>query len=582
MNRIQKLLLTALALGSGALVSQALTVKPNVGPVVSAQIPNYDQYLLTTRVIDMSPYFSDPDASAAAKMVTPFGSIKVALDGAQAPQTVANFLNYITSDRYFTIDPTNGDRASMFFHRSVSNFVLQGGGFLGTVNPNGTGALRATAVAAFPPVQNEPFISNTRGTIAMAKLSGDPNSATSQWFINLRDNGGGTAQLDTQNGGFTVFGHVVGDGMNVVDSIAAQPTFNFGGAFDTLPVRDYTLADYNSGKVPKIPNLVSVPEFIPASPLSYSATSDNPNVATASASEGNLLVTAFQLGTANITVTGFDLDGAGPVSQTFNVNVVTAPGRIRNISTRANFPAGNEMLTAGFIVRGGSAKRLVARAVAVPGAGNFDNPTLELLDANGQVIASNDDWGTALNKQELIDLQIAPPSDKDSAILVDVPSSATNISYTARMRSANGHTGVGLVEIFDIDSGAGATFRNISTVGPVGTGVNELVAGFIVRGSDSRRVIVRGLGPSLGDHGIDGSLQNPTLVLRDGNHNVIAMNDDWQSNPDAGEIQTIGLQPPRPEESAVIITLPEGSYTASVSGVGGTTGVGQVEIFQVQ
>ncbi len=574
MNRIRSLVLIIPTLVVCAFGAQALVVKPNVGPVVSNPMPNYDQYLQTTRLIDLSAYFSDPDSSAAARLTTPFGAFTLTLDGQQAPATVANFLNYINSGRYFTIDPTTGERASSFIHRSAANFVIQGGGFIGTVNPDGSSNIYATQVLTFPPVQNEPFISNTRGTIAMAKLGGDPNSATSQWFINLADN---SANLDAQNGGFTAFGHVVGNGMSVVDTIAGLPVYNFGSPFDTLPVRDY-----QSPNAVKVPNLVSISEIIPASPLTYSASSDNPGVATVSTSEGNLLVNALQLGTANITVTGYDLDGAGPVSQTFTVNIITAPGRLRNISTRANFPNGDETLTAGFIVRGGPTKRLVARGIAVPGT-DFDNPSLELLGPDGSVIASNDDWGTALNKQELIDLQIAPSSEKDAAVLVTVPSSDTDItSYTARVRSADGHRGLGLVEIYDVDSQPGSTLRNISTVGPVGTDANVMVGGFIVRGSDSRRVIVRALGPSLTARGVNGALDNPTIELRDGNGNVVDFNDDWQTNPNAGEIQMDGLAPDDSRESAIIATLPEGNYTATVAGALNTTGMAQVEVFQVQ
>lgn len=573
MNRIRSFTIVILTLGLCAFGAQALVVKPNVGPVVGNPMPNYDQYLQTTRLIDLSPYFSDPDSSSAARLTTPFGAFTVTLDGQQAPATVANFLNYINSGRYFTIDPTNGQRAASFVHRLVNNFVMQGGGFIGTVNPNGSGNVQATQVLTFPPVENEPFISNTRGTIAMAKLSGDSNSATSQWFINLADN---SANLDAQNGGFTAFGHVVGNGMSVVDTISGLTEYNFGSPFDSLPVRDY-----QSPNAVQVPNLVSITEIVPASPLTYSASSDNPGVATVSTSDGNLLVNALQLGTANITVTGYDLDGAGPVSQTFTVNIITAPGRVRNISTRVNFPNGDEALTAGFIVRGGPTKRLVARGIAVPGT-DFDNPSIELLGPDGSVIASNDDWQTNLNKQELIDLQIAPSSAKDAAVLVTVPSSDNEItSYTARVRSADGHRGLGLVEIYDVDSQPGSTLRNISTVGPVGTGANVMVGGFIVRGSDPRRVIIRALGPSLTARGVNGALDNPTIELRDANGTVIDYNDDWQTNPNQAEIQGDGLAPEDARESAIIDTLPEGNYTATVAGILNTTGMAQVEVYQV-
>ena len=109
-----------------------------------------------------------------------------------------------------------------------------------TVNPADPPHVQPTAVLAYPSVPNEPGISNTRGTIAMAKLDGKPDSATSQWFINLVDNGGPPNNLDTTNGGFTVFGRVIGDGMAVADAIALVPRYNFGSPFDTIPLRNYT------------------------------------------------------------------------------------------------------------------------------------------------------------------------------------------------------------------------------------------------------------------------------------------------------------------------------------------------------
>jgi cyclophilin family peptidyl-prolyl cis-trans isomerase len=150
---------------------------------------------------------------------TDLGDIEIELFDEQAPQTVANFLNYVN----------DGDYADTFIHRSVPCFVIQGGGF----------KFIDDAVEEVPkdsPVVNEPGISNTRGTIAMAKLPDDPDSATSEWFINLADNSG---NLDSQNGGFTVFGKVVGDGMQVADAIAALPVWNAGSPFTDLPLIDY-------------------------------------------------------------------------------------------------------------------------------------------------------------------------------------------------------------------------------------------------------------------------------------------------------------------------------------------------------
>jgi len=148
---------------------------------------------------------------------TSLGNFDVELYDQSAPLTVQNFLNYVRDN----------DFDGSIFHRSVPGFIVQGGGFKTDFNQ----------VPADPAVQNEPGISNTRGTIAMAKLGGNPNSATNQWFFNLADN---SSNLNNQNGGFTVFGKVLGDGMQIVDAIAALSTINRGGAFTNLPVRNYT------------------------------------------------------------------------------------------------------------------------------------------------------------------------------------------------------------------------------------------------------------------------------------------------------------------------------------------------------
>ena len=150
---------------------------------------------------------------------TPLGSFDIELLEEQAPQTTANFLNYVD----------DGDFDNSFFHRSVPGFIVQSGAF---TFANGV----PTAVPVDAPVANEFGLSNTRGTVAMAKLDGDPDSATSGWFVNLGDN---SANLDNQNGGFTVFGQVVGSGMEVVDQIAALQIFNAGVPFGDLPLMNF-------------------------------------------------------------------------------------------------------------------------------------------------------------------------------------------------------------------------------------------------------------------------------------------------------------------------------------------------------
>lgn len=161
-------------------------------------------------------------AAPHVRLDTVLGNIDIELLHEEAPLTVTNFLKYIVTDRY----------DEMFFHRSVPGFVVQGGGY--TYPAGGEGV---DAVPEFDPVINEFDVSNTRGTVAMAKLPNDPNSATSEFFFNLGDN---SQNLDNQNGGFTVFGRVVASSMDLVDQIAGLSRVDAGSPFNTLPVRDYT------------------------------------------------------------------------------------------------------------------------------------------------------------------------------------------------------------------------------------------------------------------------------------------------------------------------------------------------------
>ena len=163
---------------------------------------------------------------------TNVGDIEVQLHPNDAPLSVANFLSYVNAPDVVNDDGSTERRNydGTFIHRSVPGFIVQGGGFFAPVN--GT----VTEVPAQAPIMNEFGISNTRGTLAFAKLGGDPDSATNQWFFNTADNSGvPPLGLDFQNGGFTVFGTVV-SGLNVVDQIEALGTGNFGGPFTDVPL----------------------------------------------------------------------------------------------------------------------------------------------------------------------------------------------------------------------------------------------------------------------------------------------------------------------------------------------------------
>ncbi len=173
-------------------------------------------------LIGTSVLFGSLASATVVQFQTSMGNFEVNLFDRTTPRNVENFLAYISA------------YSSSVVHRSEPGFVIQGGGY------NYSGALPLTPLAARPSVVNEPIYSNLRGTIAMAKLPSNPNSATSEWFINLGNN---SQNLDLQNGGFTVFGQVTGNGMAVVDAIAAVSRFNLGGAFTSIPLRNYTDAN---------------------------------------------------------------------------------------------------------------------------------------------------------------------------------------------------------------------------------------------------------------------------------------------------------------------------------------------------
>jgi len=259
----------------------------------------------------------------------------------------------------------------------------------------------------------------------------------------------------------------------------------------------------------------------------------------------------------------------------------TIPSLLYNISTRGFVQTGNNVLIGGVIVTGRGPKKVLLRVLGPTlGQSPFNvpnvlaNPSLELFQGS-TLIASNDNWGTAANKQAIINTGLAPPNSLESAILISLNPGA----YTAIARGVNNTTGNALFEAYDLDNTASSKFGNISTRGFVQTGNNVMIAGVIVHGPDNKDVLVRALGPTLGlpPFNVPNALQDPFLDLRDANGTQIAANDNWKS--DQTDIQNTGLAPPHDAESAIAITLAPGNYTAIVTGVNNTTGNALVEIY---
>ncbi|HTJ78017.1 MAG TPA: peptidylprolyl isomerase [Rariglobus sp.] len=270
--------------------------------------------------INLADFFDVAGVSGqVVQLSTGYGKINVEMLADDAPNTVTNFLSYVNSGAY----------NSTLFHRSIPGFVLQTGGYFldngGVVTPTVTTGT----------VDNEFDVSNTRGTLAMAKVDGDPDSATSQWFFNLADN---STNLDSQNGGFTVFARVLGTGMTVVDTIAALQSYDvtgfLGDDFSQTPLQNVQNGQQNL----YINNLVLIysAQVVPICPstqggpsvITFGVESTNPTAAPAFVS-GHTLNLPKATATAAITVRAEDSNGNGAES-TFIVGakgVTVGPGK---------------------------------------------------------------------------------------------------------------------------------------------------------------------------------------------------------------------------------------------------------------
>ena len=285
----------------------------------------------------------------------------------------------------------------------------------------------------------------------------------------------------------------------------------------------------------------------------------------------------------------------------FRAIATTAPtvtdSTLSNISTRAFVQTGDNVVIGGFIVERAQPKfspappkRVIIRAIGpeltqygIPNA--LANPTLELYDVTGALIASNNNWATTIiggiitsNQVHEIQASGYAPSDPfESAIIADLPAG----SYTAIVRGLNNTTGVALVEVYVLSPETSLILGDLSTRGYVQTGDNVMIGGFTIPGTKPKGIILRAIGPELSKYGIPNPLADPALELYDSMGALIASNDNWQNTAIGGiiaadqvrEILINEVAPTDRNESVINATLPPGNYTAIVRGVNNTTGV---------
>jgi hypothetical protein len=290
----------------------------------------------------------------------------------------------------------------------------------------------------------------------------------------------------------------------------------------------------------------------------------------------------------NLDVIGYDL-------------TTNAASVLGNISTRSMVQTGDNVMIGGFIIEGSEPKTVIVRAIGPEltpyGVANvLADPTLELHNDTGTLIASNNNWQTTVIGGIITSNQVsaiqnsghAPTQPSESAIIATLQPG----NYTAILRGVNNAAGVALAEVYDLSADTASVLGNISTRSFVQTGENVMIGGFIIEGSGPKTVILRAIGPELSSppYNIPNALADPTLELHNGTGTLIASNNNWQTTVIGGiitsnqvsAIQNSGHAPTQPSESAIIATLQPGNYTAIVRGVNNAAGVALVEVYDLQ
>ena len=442
------------------------------------------------------------------------------------------------------------------------------GGFVLTFTPDAAGAFTATAKLL---------------AVGQGIQAPDTAPAPVMWtFI-------GQVQGTVLSGTISETGHA----FSATFDPAAGPSAALSGYFATR-VLDSTTGQVHAivGTTGTVFVLVALPDLVDGGTTTIAAASGE-----------------FTLQASSGAVVDGDVDGA---TQTIDGSVVRSGGtatdfagpafglsrtdRLVNLSSRARVGQGEEVAIGGFVIHGGAPKSVLIRAVGpglvplgIPAA--LADPRLTVMHA-GSVVATNDDWGTASNADDIATAMSATgafgisSSGKDAALLLTLQPGI----YTAIVDGKDGGPGVALVEVYDATTGVASYERllNISTRGYVGAGDDTLIGGFVITGNAPKRVLVRGVGPQLAAWGVAGALADPSLTIY-ARSTPIAQNDDWESGTPssaadlaaaASATSAFALQT-NGKDAAILITLAPGIYTAHVTGVDGATGIALIEIYEV-
>ena len=396
--------------------------------------------------------------------------------------------------------------------------------------------------------------------------------------------------LTTQASGSVMLGGSISDTATLSGSQSATGTIAFfaygpndstcgGNPAFTSFVDVHGDGQYNSG--PFTPTAAGTYRFI----ASYGGDVNNKDVTTAcnDANESVVVIgpTPSPTPTATATATATATPSATPTA-----TATATPAKALNLSTRANVQTGDRVVIGGFIITGNNPKAIVVRGLG-PSLASFGitdflaDPVLELRDNGGHLITSNDNWKDT-QRSQIEGTVYQPSDDRESVIVVTLPPGA----YTALLSGKNQTSGIGTFEVYDNSQAVDSLLANMSTRGFVQTGTKVMIGGFVLGGNNANgftRVAIRGLGPSLSRFGLSNLLADPVLGLYNSNGALFASNDNWQDDPvSAAQLTANGLALPNQKESGIFISLPPGQYTAIISGVNDTSGLGLVEVYNLR
>ncbi len=485
-------LLLSLA-AAGGLFAQDLPLPTGAVPVVSASLPNLSGQVGGPTVdLDLTGHFGLNTArSTFVRFDMTFGKVDIEVLEDLAPQNAANFLALTRAGYY---DNTIIHRAVDFSDEDFYSNIVQGGEFSNVDDPQ--------PIEDFGNVPLEISIPNARGTIAMARIGGQPNSANTSWFFNVNDN---SEILGVENdGGYSVFGKVVGSGMKVLDQIALIDYFQYNLTFQSIPLRFYSGGVFTTNNFVKVFTVKDIPVYPSSNDdeavLTFSATSSNAAVVSVAVEGSTLTLTPGVAGDATVTVAAetssgdriegsFTFSSGGLVISAQPEDQSVAVGGSATLSVTAPAASGTNTYQWYFYRSGMSGPQAIAGAT---GATYTDNNV------------QNADMG---------------------AYFVRVTNGDTTLESEAALLTT---------------TGGSSRLANLSTRGRIAAG-GELTPGFVLGGSGAKQLLVRAVGPTLmEDFGQTGYITNPSFeVIPQGSATVVETSDDWGSQSNAAEIRTV-------------------------------------------